>query len=61
MTESTLGDDVLVRLRATSLGPCASCGESVLFAHNFLRFKGRVIHVCCSADAHDEEAGHGHA
>ncbi len=43
--------DELAALRGRNLGPCAACGRSVYFEHNFSRSRGRVVHVRCPIGA----------
>jgi hypothetical protein len=43
--------DELAALRGRNLGPCARCGRSVYFEHNFSRYRGRIVHVRCPIGA----------
>ena len=43
--------DELAALRGGNLGPCAVCGRSVYFEHNFSRSRGRLVHVRCPVGA----------
>ncbi len=56
--------DELAALRGRNLGPCAACGRSVYFEHNFSRSRGRLVHVRCPIGARntltDAPASAGH-
>lgn len=43
--------DELAKLRGRNIGACAKCDKPVYFEHNFMRFRGRVVHVRCPIGA----------